>query len=360
MRSIPVGITFTPHDQPQVLFGIEPSIDEHLAVEIAPFSVARQFLRRNERDIVKVVPQAPEGALVLDPASISVFENVHLGVVRRLDERPVRMPQVDREIGLVEVTILGVPLTADPAHELLGRDRLTSRVFRCVPRPVGCGDRHSIVGRQRGIAFVQTDVDVVTTAVARAPLVPEDRSLGHLLTIGQEDVIQVRDDHVGSISHLDVDVVAEARRGGLHVYTCHSRDGREHFFVRDVARVQVDVVLRRDALVRVGAVSSLRAHEFLALGNRHLNDERIATLVTGTDVRGALKHVSDTPREDERDEDAEGENVLSIEGHDALLMMCLSDGLVTPMVNLPGRRARSCAPTRVGRRPSLSPSKKDS
>ncbi|MCR4314241.1 MAG: hypothetical protein NUV84_03275 [Candidatus Uhrbacteria bacterium] len=170
------------------------------------------------------------------------------------------MPEIDLQIRLIEVPILGIALAMDATDEVFRADRGHPRPLALVGRLVGRRDGRAVVSRLPGVPLVQADVDVVTLAVAGATLVAQEAPRGHLVSILDEDVHEVRDDDVGVVPQIDVDVVAEARAGGLHVNTRRTRDRGEDLLVLRVVRVQVDVVTSRVGRVAVGSVRALRAH----------------------------------------------------------------------------------------------------
>ncbi len=162
MLAVPARVARVAHDEPELFLGVKRRVHERLARDVRPFAVARELGAPDERHIVEVVLEPPEGGLVFDPVRLPVFEHIHAGVVRGLHQRPIGTPEVDREVGLVEVPVLRVAFAADAAGKGLRVDRGHAHTVALVGRAIGGRDGRSVVRRFLGVAFVESQVDVVT------------------------------------------------------------------------------------------------------------------------------------------------------------------------------------------------------
>ncbi len=126
----------------------------------------------------------------------------------------------------------------------------------------------------------------------------------------------MRDQDIGPVALVDVDVVAEARGCGLHVHVGHTRGRGEHLLVDAVVRVQVDVVAGRGRVVAVGTMSTLRAQLLGARRERELDHESGTALVVRVDASVSRDTDGLTGGEGEDREDPDDGTMN--EGHDRL------------------------------------------
>lgn len=147
------------------------------------------------------------------------------------------MPERHRQHG--GVVVAGSEVT----HEVADRDALDARAERPIARrelePLLRGAVDPVV---RGVAVVPTDVEVIPRRIAGRALEPDDLPRGHLALVLHEDGGQVRHDDVGSITLVDVHVVAEVRvRIGV-VHVGDAARGRVDDLVHIVRGIEVRVV----------------------------------------------------------------------------------------------------------------------
>ena len=207
---VATGIALGTHDEPQLFLDVERGVDERLANDVHALAIAVQFGLGDKRDIIEVVLESQECLLVLNPTRLPVLEHVDPYVVRRLHQRPIRMPQVDGKVGLIRVAVLWISLTTDAAGEILCGDRGHSGAQALVGRTVVDGNGRAIVRCLPRIPFVQADVNVIARAVTRAALVAQQAADGHLIPVTHEHVGEVRNDDVDVVAQVDVHVVTEA------------------------------------------------------------------------------------------------------------------------------------------------------
>ncbi len=235
----PIARALAPKEEPEPASALVVVHRRHLGVTRDARSLphARELGIRDERHVREIVVPRHEAVLGDERPSLPLLHEVHRALARRLHERAVRVPERHRQHGSV-----GVP-GGEIAHEVADRDALDARAERAIARrelePLLRGAVDPVVRR---IAVVTPNVEMVPRRIAGRPLEPHDLPRGHLAPVLHEDGGQVRHDDVGSITLVDVHVVAEV---GVRVGVVHVGDaarGRVDDLVHIVRGVEVRVV----------------------------------------------------------------------------------------------------------------------
>lgn len=211
----------------------------HLGVtrDARPLPHACEFGVRDKRHVREIVVSRGEAALGDERPRLPLLHEIHRALARRLHERAVRMPERHRQHG--GVVVPGREVT----HEVAHRDALDTRAKRAITRrELESLFRGAVDPVVRRIAVVASDVEMIPRRIARRPFESDDLPRGHLALVLHENGGQVRHDDVGSITLIDVHVVAEVgvRIGIVHVG--NAARGRVNDLVHVVRGIEVDVV----------------------------------------------------------------------------------------------------------------------
>lgn len=260
----------------------------------------------DERHVGEVVVAREEAVLGDEGARGTAVDEVHRRIARGLHERAVRMPERHRKHARVVVA------RGEVAREVAHRDA----VHRRAERAVACGEREPLLRGAvdpvlRGVTEVAPDVHVIARGVPRRSLEPDELPRGHLAPVLHEDGGEVSHDDVRAITLVDVHVVAEVRvRIGV-VHVGRAARGRVEDLVRVVARVEVRIVAGGSGLVGVDPVRSLATAVAVAVSEREVDRDGIATATRGgiIQIHEALDARA-APHEDAHEEEKQGDHEL--------------------------------------------------
>jgi hypothetical protein len=271
LEAVAIRIRLRAHEEPRPRAGRAVIHRSHhaVALDVVAGAVAQEFVLRHEDDVVPIVVTAGERALREERAGRVAVDQEHGARVRRLQEAPRGVPLRCRQERLVRVP------RAQVARELRGqlRDRLPGVRILGVEREAV--DGRAVLAHLRGIAAVAPDVDVVAVGEAGGALDPDELPGRHLLSVLDEDVVEVREDDVRAVALVDGDVLAVVLRATFVVRVRHPAHRRVDRIVFRVGRIPVHVVTGGASVVRVAPVRTLRAERTVILGERQVDREEI-------------------------------------------------------------------------------------